>query len=78
MNTVVFVVLNNMSYCSSFQHDICNATGILHLDLFPLNNETLQVDIYKGVRLHFHPQAECHHFVFFPVIQAWSQICCAG
>uniref|UniRef100_A0A4W5MHG8 Solute carrier family 11 member 2 n=1 Tax=Hucho hucho TaxID=62062 RepID=A0A4W5MHG8_9TELE len=29
-------------------HDICNATGILHLDLFPLNNETLQVDIYKG------------------------------
>ncbi|CAB1336671.1 unnamed protein product [Coregonus sp. 'balchen'] len=29
-------------------HDICNATGIPQLDLFPLNNETLQVDIYKG------------------------------
>ncbi|XP_029946607.1 natural resistance-associated macrophage protein 2 isoform X3 [Salarias fasciatus] len=26
----------------------CNATGIPHTDLFPLNNETLEVDIYKG------------------------------
>ncbi|XP_061583448.1 natural resistance-associated macrophage protein 2 isoform X2 [Cololabis saira] len=26
----------------------CNATGSAHTDLFPLNNETLQVDIYKG------------------------------
>ena len=34
-----------------FQYNICNQTGSPHLDLFPLNNETLQVDIYKGVRL---------------------------
>ncbi|KAM7422338.1 hypothetical protein PAMA_010413 [Pampus argenteus] len=26
----------------------CNATGIPHTDLFPLNNDTLEVDIYKG------------------------------
>uniref|UniRef100_A0A4W4G7M1 Solute carrier family 11 member 2 n=1 Tax=Electrophorus electricus TaxID=8005 RepID=A0A4W4G7M1_ELEEL len=26
----------------------CNKTGSAHTDLFPLNNETLQVDIYKG------------------------------
>ncbi|XP_031703423.1 natural resistance-associated macrophage protein 2-like isoform X2 [Anarrhichthys ocellatus] len=26
----------------------CNATGSPHTDLFPLNNDTLQVDIYKG------------------------------
>nr|XP_057911848.1 natural resistance-associated macrophage protein 2 isoform X2 [Doryrhamphus excisus]XP_057911849.1 natural resistance-associated macrophage protein 2 isoform X2 [Doryrhamphus excisus]XP_057911850.1 natural resistance-associated macrophage protein 2 isoform X2 [Doryrhamphus excisus]XP_057911851.1 natural resistance-associated macrophage protein 2 isoform X2 [Doryrhamphus excisus]XP_057911852.1 natural resistance-associated macrophage protein 2 isoform X2 [Doryrhamphus excisus]XP_057911853.1 len=26
----------------------CNATSIPHKDLFPLNNETLEVDIYKG------------------------------
>ncbi|KAK5603319.1 hypothetical protein CRENBAI_010198 [Crenichthys baileyi] len=26
----------------------CNATGIPHSDLFPLNNGTLEVDIYKG------------------------------
>ncbi|KAM6928377.1 natural resistance-associated macrophage protein 2 isoform 2-T2 [Xenentodon cancila] len=26
----------------------CNTTSIHHKDLFPLNNETLQVDIYKG------------------------------
>ncbi|XP_056590568.1 natural resistance-associated macrophage protein 2 [Triplophysa dalaica] len=26
----------------------CNETGSPHTDLFPLNNETLQVDIYKG------------------------------
>uniref|UniRef100_A0AAY5KX77 Solute carrier family 11 member 2 n=1 Tax=Esox lucius TaxID=8010 RepID=A0AAY5KX77_ESOLU len=29
-------------------HDVCNATHGLHADLFPFNNETLQVDIYKG------------------------------
>lgn len=34
-----------------FQYNVCNQTGSPHLDLFPLNNETLQVDIYKGVRL---------------------------
>ncbi|XP_063071964.1 natural resistance-associated macrophage protein 2 isoform X2 [Engraulis encrasicolus] len=26
----------------------CNETGSPHTDLFPMNNETLQVDIYKG------------------------------
>ncbi|XP_072304988.1 natural resistance-associated macrophage protein 2-like [Eucyclogobius newberryi] len=26
----------------------CNETGSAHLDLFPLNNQTLEVDIYKG------------------------------
>ncbi|KAB5515293.1 hypothetical protein PHYPO_G00250190 [Pangasianodon hypophthalmus] len=26
----------------------CNQTGSVHTDLFPLNNNTLQVDIYKG------------------------------
>ncbi|XP_061688326.1 natural resistance-associated macrophage protein 2 [Syngnathoides biaculeatus] len=29
-------------------HNVCNATSIPHQDLFPLNNETLEVDIYKG------------------------------
>lgn len=29
-------------------YSICNETGSPHLDLFPLNNETLEVDIYKG------------------------------
>ncbi|KAF6735724.1 Natural resistance-associated macrophage protein 2 [Oryzias melastigma] len=27
---------------------VCNATGSLHSNLFPLNNATLEVDIYKG------------------------------
>lgn len=29
-------------------HSVCNKSGSPHLDLFPLNNETLEVDIYKG------------------------------
>ncbi|XP_005804321.2 natural resistance-associated macrophage protein 2-like isoform X1 [Xiphophorus maculatus] len=29
-------------------YDECNKTGIHHDDLFPLNNGTLEVDIYKG------------------------------
>ncbi|XP_075880578.1 natural resistance-associated macrophage protein 2-like [Nelusetta ayraudi] len=29
-------------------NQLCNQTGSPHTDLFPLNNETLQVDIYKG------------------------------
>ncbi|XP_061642267.1 natural resistance-associated macrophage protein 2 [Phyllopteryx taeniolatus] len=29
-------------------HNECNATSIPHQGLFPLNNETLEVDIYKG------------------------------
>ncbi|XP_026188433.1 natural resistance-associated macrophage protein 2-like isoform X4 [Mastacembelus armatus] len=29
-------------------YNVCNQTGSPHSSLFPLNNETLQVDIYKG------------------------------
>ncbi|XP_070695169.1 natural resistance-associated macrophage protein 2-like [Pempheris klunzingeri] len=29
-------------------HKVCNQTGSPHSHLFPLNNETLEVDIYKG------------------------------
>ncbi|KAI3357816.1 hypothetical protein L3Q82_016202 [Scortum barcoo] len=29
-------------------YDMCNQTGSPHSDLFPLNNQTLEVDIYKG------------------------------
>ncbi|CAL8274922.1 unnamed protein product, partial [Boreogadus saida] len=29
-------------------HDVCNATGSPHAHLFPVDNQTLQVDIYKG------------------------------
>lgn len=29
-------------------NQLCNQTGSPHTDLFPLNNDTLQVDIYKG------------------------------
>lgn len=34
---------------SLFQNTVCNQTGSPHSHLFPLNNETLEVDIYKGV-----------------------------
>ncbi|XP_071333528.1 natural resistance-associated macrophage protein 2-like [Trachinotus anak] len=29
-------------------HNVCNQSGSPHTPLFPLNNETLEVDIYKG------------------------------
>ncbi|XP_053704917.1 natural resistance-associated macrophage protein 2-like [Synchiropus splendidus] len=29
-------------------HSVCNESGTHHLDLFPLNNQTLEVDIFKG------------------------------
>ncbi|KAM9785807.1 natural resistance-associated macrophage protein 2-like [Neosynchiropus ocellatus] len=29
-------------------YSVCNDTGSHHLDLFPLNNQTLEVDIFKG------------------------------
>lgn len=35
------------------QNQFCNQTGSPHTDLFPLNNDTLQVDIYKGVRVAY-------------------------
>lgn len=31
------------------QFAVCNQTGSPHSQLFPLNNDTLEVDIYKGV-----------------------------
>lgn len=50
------------------QNQFCNQTGSPHTDLFPLNNETLQVDIYKGVRVIFRlrcvtRQPACYHLV---------------
>lgn len=38
-----------MCLCLWLQNNLCNATGSPHTDLFPLNNGTLEVDIYKGV-----------------------------
>lgn len=32
-----------------FQNTVCNQTGSPHTHLFPLNNDSLEVDIYKGV-----------------------------
>nr|XP_033485556.1 natural resistance-associated macrophage protein 2-like [Epinephelus lanceolatus] len=29
-------------------YSVCNQTGSPHLDIFPLNNETLEVNLYKG------------------------------
>lgn len=41
------------STCGSFfQFAVCNQTGSPHSGLFPLNNDTLEVDIYKGVGVH--------------------------
>lgn len=39
----------NICLCPFLQHELCNTTGSPHADLFPLNNGTLEVDIYKGV-----------------------------
>lgn len=38
-----------MCLCPTLQHNLCNSTGSPHANLFPNNNDTLQVDIYKGV-----------------------------
>lgn len=38
-----------MWLCSTFQYELCNTTGNLYTDLFPNDNNTLEVDIYKGV-----------------------------
>lgn len=35
--------------CPTFQYELCNMTGNPHSDLFPNDNNTLEVDIYKGV-----------------------------
>lgn len=37
--------------CSLFQFTVCNQTGSPHSHLFPVDNKTLEVDIYKGVRI---------------------------
>lgn len=38
-------------YILLFQHTVHNETGSPHSHLFPLNNETLEVEIYKGASL---------------------------
>lgn len=38
-------------FVSIFQHEFCNMTGSTQSNLFPNNNDTLEVDIYKGVRV---------------------------
>lgn len=38
-----------MCLCPTLQNELCNITGSHTTDLFPNNNDTLQVDIYKGV-----------------------------
>lgn len=35
--------------CPTLQYELCNKTGSHDSDLFPNNNGTLEVDIYKGV-----------------------------
>lgn len=40
-----------MCLCPCLQNALCNASGSPHSDLFPVNNGTLEVDIYKGVCL---------------------------
>lgn len=49
---------------STFQHEWCNATGNPYTDLFPNDNNTLEVDIYKGV---------C---VFTKCVYVWSHSSC--
>uniref|UniRef100_A0A672ZM47 Solute carrier family 11 member 2 n=1 Tax=Sphaeramia orbicularis TaxID=375764 RepID=A0A672ZM47_9TELE len=47
----VSFLINSFIICffwSWLQNTECNATGSPHTDLFPLNNGTLEVDIYKG------------------------------
>lgn len=60
--------------CFGLQNQLCNQTGSPHTDLFPLNNETLQVDIYKGVRVVFRPRCQpgCCHLVAEGVVMTWS------
>lgn len=41
--------------CCLFQHAVCNQSGSPQTDLFPQDNNTLQVDIYKGVGLAVAP-----------------------
>lgn len=38
-----------MCLCPTLQHEFCNITSGPYAHLFPNNNDTLQVDIYKGV-----------------------------
>lgn len=47
MLTLTFWLI--MCPCPLLQSELCNNTGSPHPDLFPSNNGTLEVDIYKGV-----------------------------
>ncbi|XP_076597056.1 natural resistance-associated macrophage protein 2-like isoform X2 [Chaetodon auriga] len=50
INVFVVAVFAEAFYgrTNSEVHTACNQTGSPHSDLFPLNNDTLEVDIYKG------------------------------
>uniref|UniRef100_A0A3Q4AKA7 Uncharacterized protein n=1 Tax=Mola mola TaxID=94237 RepID=A0A3Q4AKA7_MOLML len=50
INVFVVAVFAEAFYMktNSEVHELCNTTGSPHADLFPLNNGTLEVDIYKG------------------------------
>ncbi|XP_070824326.1 natural resistance-associated macrophage protein 2-like isoform X2 [Chaetodon trifascialis] len=50
INVFVVAVFAEAFYgrTNSEVHTVCNQTGSPHSHLFPLNNDTLQVDIYKG------------------------------
>lgn len=48
-----------------FQYNVCNESGSPHSSLFPMDNETLEVDIYKGVsfKLLFIYAAYCYNIL---------------
>uniref|UniRef100_A0A3P8NPC7 Solute carrier family 11 member 2 n=1 Tax=Astatotilapia calliptera TaxID=8154 RepID=A0A3P8NPC7_ASTCA len=49
INVFVVAVFAQAFYSkSNMDNAMCNKTGSPHTDLFPLNNNTLEVDIYKG------------------------------
>lgn len=48
------------------QFTACNQSGSPHSNLFPVNNETLEVDIYKGVR----PEKYLS-WLLFPCAASW-------
>ncbi|XP_034731546.1 natural resistance-associated macrophage protein 2-like isoform X1 [Etheostoma cragini] len=50
INVFVVAVFAEAFYGRTNQevYSVCNQTGSPHLDLFPLNNQTLEVNLYKG------------------------------
>lgn len=45
------MLLTVLCVFSWLQNAECNGTSVPYTNLFPLNNDTLEVDIYKGVCL---------------------------